>query len=119
MQLPIIAHRGQVKPYGSIPRINWAHPLTKNLVSYGYDIGCGPIDLVTGTQRVIANSANPPFGGPKASKYGSALTSVQAGSVTTGLYNLPSNTTVENIFNAAPFSFACGFMFTATPPTNT
>lgn len=120
MQLPIIGHRGQVKPYGSIPRINWAHPLADGLVSYGYDIGSGPIDLVTGGQVTIANSSNPPFGGPKPSKYGSALTSIQtAGSVTTGLFNLPTSADIVTTVAAAPYSFACGFMFTATPPTFT
>src|SRR6266446_2982753 len=115
MQLPIIGHRGQIKPYGSVPRINWGHPLTWGLISYGYDVGCGPIDLVIGSQRIITNSTSPPFGGVKSSKYGTGLNSISTATVTTGLYNLPGNANIENLVVAAPYSFACGLMITLTP----
>jgi len=114
MQIPSIPHMGQKKPWNSIPRINWAHPMTRGLISYGYDVGCGPIDLVTGGQRTITNSTSPPFGGTKSSKYGSGLASI-TGSVTTGLYTLPSNANINNLVVASPYSFACGLMLTATP----
>lgn len=114
MLLPIY-HRGQRKPYGSIPRINWDHPLSRNLISYGYDVGCGPIDLVTGGQRTITTATNPPFGGPKASKYGSGLTSIETAGVVAGLYTLPGNSDISNLVVSAPYSFACGIMYTTAP----
>lgn len=114
MQIPIIPFRGKTKPYGSIPRINWQHPLARGLVSYGYDAGFGPIDLVTGGLRTINNTVNPPFGGPKQSIYGSALTSVATTS-TAGLYTLPGSNDIVNAAVAGSYSIACGFMLTATP----
>ena len=116
MQIPIIPHRGQKKPWNSIPRINWAHPLAGGLISYGYDAGSGPIDLVTGGQRTITNSTSPPFGGVKTSPYGTGLTSIQTASVTLGLYTLPGNASIESFVVSAPYSFACGLMLQATPP---
>src|SRR6266446_8834888 len=115
MQIPVIPHRGQKKPWNSIPRINWAHPLAGGLISYGYDAGCGYIDLVTGGQRSINNTTSPPFGGVKSSRYGTGLTSIRTASVTTGLYTLPGNTNIDTLTDAAPYSFACGLMLTATP----
>lgn len=40
--------RGRVKPYHSVPRIDWSHPLAAGLVAYCYDIGGAVIDLVNG-----------------------------------------------------------------------
>ncbi len=116
MQIPIIPHRGQKKPWNSIPRINWAHPLAGGLISYGYDAGCGYIDLVTGGQRSINNTTSPPFGGVKSSRYGTGLTSIQTASVTLGLYTLPGNASIESFVVSAPYSFACGVMLQVTPP---
>jgi len=115
MQIPIIPHRGQKKPWNSIPRINWNNPLTNGLISYGYDVGCGPVDLVTGGLCTIANSTTPPFGGIKSSPFGTGLNSVRTASVTSGLYNLPSGKNIENLVVAAPYSFACGLMITTAP----
>src|SRR5258706_12412292 len=50
MQIPIIAFRGQKKPWGSIPRINRLHPITFGLQFYGYDVGGTIVNLVTGGQ---------------------------------------------------------------------
>jgi hypothetical protein len=84
------------------------------LIAYAYDAGSGPIDLVTGGQRAITNTVNPPFGGPKATKYGTALTSI-SGTTTLGIVTMPSNPVLESFHNFAPYTFACGFMLTTTP----
>lgn len=53
MQIPILHRRGQKKPWTSIPRINWSHPLTRGMIFYGYDTGAGLIvDLVDGDVQV-------------------------------------------------------------------
>jgi hypothetical protein len=50
MQLSLPWRRGQVRPFTSIPRINWSHPLANDLVLYAYDTGVGLIyDLYSGT----------------------------------------------------------------------
>ena len=115
MQIPIISHRGQKKPWNSIPRINWSHPLAAGLISYGYDVGCGPIDLVTGGLRTITNSTNPPFGGPQTSRYGRGFTCVATTGVGSSPYTVSGGANLENVGVAAPYSFATGLMFTATP----
>lgn len=40
--------RGQIKPYNSLPSIDWAHPLADGLATYCYDAGGFIIDLVRG-----------------------------------------------------------------------
>ena len=116
MPIPIYFKDGQDKSYGSIPRINWLHPLARGLIHYGYDIGIGPIDLVTGSIRRLANTAV--ITGNRSSTYGKgllylgAIAASRIGPVFTGTAaNLTSVTT------AAPFSWACAVMLTATPPT--
>lgn len=46
MQLHVPYHRGQRKPWPSVPRINWNHPLAEGLLFYVYDAGGFYIDLV-------------------------------------------------------------------------
>lgn len=113
--VPYRLDRGQLKRSTSIPRIDWSHPLARGLISYGYDAGNGPIDLVTRGWRTIGNATNPPFGGVKSSKYGIGLSSVATASVTLGLYNLPGGPVIESLAAAAPYTAACGLMLTATP----
>jgi len=114
MQIPIIPHRGQKKPWNSIPRINWAHPLARNLVSYGYDVGCGPIDLVRGSLRAINNSLR--ITGIRSSQNGSGLLYLGGAAVTqANAVSLPTSSSVVTLTNAAPYSFACGTMLTVVP----
>lgn len=113
MQLPVIGYRGQVKPWGSIPRINWDHPLTDGLVCYGYDAGMGPIDLVLGDLPTIDNSAR--ITGISPSKYGSGILYLGSGTVTqANAISLPTSDGIVTLTNTAPHSFGCGFMQTAT-----
>src|SRR3974390_639081 len=48
MQLSLPWRFGQAKPFGSIPQINWHHPLAQGLVFCGYDQSGMIIDLVGG-----------------------------------------------------------------------
>jgi hypothetical protein len=48
MQLSLPWRRGQAKPFDSVPRINWAHPIAQGLYFYVYDAGACYIDLVSG-----------------------------------------------------------------------
>lgn len=114
MSAPIRWHRGQRKPWGSTPRINWDHPLTKGLISYAYDTGSGPVDLVSGGQRTLLSTANPPLSGQFSSKWGSGLRS-GAGSGVVGVCTLPANAAVRAVCAAAPYSYSCGFTTTANP----
>ena len=115
MSGPVRTHRGQRKPWASIPRIDWDHPLTKGLIGYWYDAGSGPIDLVTGAQRTLNNVSNPPLAGPRASKYGSGLLAARGASIATGMLSFPELPIWQTFFNAAPYSFAVGFMLPTAP----
>jgi hypothetical protein len=66
MQLPTRYRRGQTKPWPSIPRIDWSHPLAQGLFFYAYDAGGVLIDLVSGAigQNSAAGS-RPGFGTSK------------------------------------------------------
>lgn len=114
MQLPVPYRSGQKKPYGSIPRINWSHPLTRNLVSYCYDAGMGPIDLVTGGQRIIDHAALITSGNT-ASKYGSGLLYVGTNSTSLSAVEMPSTSGIVTLTNAAPYTFGVGLMCTVAP----
>jgi hypothetical protein len=57
MQLPMRFKRGQFRPWGSIPRIDWSHPLAQELVFYAYDMGnAGWRDLVSGQLASTTNT---------------------------------------------------------------
>src|SRR5712671_143411 len=107
MQIPIIPFRGQKKPWGSIPRINLAHPLAAGLVFYGYDIGGPFINLVNGgissiVSGTIPSRANSPIGtGIKLANAGATL-------------KMP--VVANQTGNVTPkFSMGCGFYPTAAP----
>lgn len=54
MQIPIISRRGTTKPWPSIPRINWAHPLAQGLDFYCYFTpSIKQIDLVKGRWSTV------------------------------------------------------------------
>jgi hypothetical protein len=116
LQIPVRARFGQAKPYTSIPRINWGHPLAKGLVSYLHDCGGGVvIDLVTGklckvvsfgtltnnpriTPTVLGGTAWNSNGG-QAGNNGNSWGIVA-----------PIASIQDNLTNAAPYSFASGYM---------
>lgn len=54
--------RGQVKPYNSVPRIDWSHPLAAGLATYCYDAGGVIIDLVNSGKITIGGNGTAPFG---------------------------------------------------------
>ena len=97
MQIPIIPHRGQAKPYGSIPRINWDHPLAKGLVSYAYDVGGVVIDLVGGKLGTKVNGT--PVTGT--SPFGSGVQ--YPAFPTTGAVVFPVDPRVNAAVNTAPY----------------
>lgn len=108
MQIPILPrfNSGQTKPWSSIPRINWAHPLAQNLAVYGYDVGGVVIDLVsggigTGTTATRANRG--------AGRFGSGYKYTSGG----GGIRLPLSSRINSV--APPFSIATAFFVTAAP----
>lgn len=97
---------GQGKPWSSIPRIDWSHPLAKGLVFYAYDTGgAGPIDLVTGCLSTVLNT-NPAK--PTASAYGPGLKYV-AGQ---GSRVFAVRRNALPMFTTGIYSAAMGFMTT-------
>jgi hypothetical protein len=109
MQIPIIAHRGQKKPWNSIPRLNWAHPLTKGMVFYGYDTGCGlVVELVYGLKSSLLNSPQPP---PRPTAFGQGNKYVSGG----GSANFPATTGTNAMLANHPYSIACAWYLTALP----
>ena len=115
MQLSVPWRRGQVRPFGSIPRINWAHPLASGLVTYMYDAGGGVvIDLCGGKcalQTKIGTPVNPPFPSPNAYGVNSWNTNggqAGGGSGAWGIY-IPT-AQVDGVVNAAPYSVVIGLI---------
>jgi len=106
MQIPIIPFRGQNKPWDSIPRINWQHPLAVGLASYCYDAGGILIDLVNGgkSSTVTATLATRGIG-----KFGSGYKYTSGG----GAIKLPFTSRINSII--PPASIACSFFVTAAP----
>jgi hypothetical protein len=60
--------RGQVKPYNSVPRIDWSHPLAAGLSTYCYDIGGSVFDLVNGGHITTVGTS-----GSQQTQFGRAL----------------------------------------------
>lgn len=109
MQIPIIPHRGQKRPWTSIPRINWHHPLTSGLIYYGYDTGTGLVlDLVEGKQPTY-QALTLPLNRPSAR--GSGLVYTQGGAG--GFF--PIEARVNSIFLNGLYSMACAWFITALP----
>src|ERR1700756_1199025 len=110
--------RGQVQPYNSLPRINWRHPLARGLVSYGYDRGNGPVDLVSGRSRTV-NSTAEITSQRSASKFGVSTLYANGNNPTQPCqYTLPSNVPFASITNGGIYSFATGCIQTAAPATS-
>lgn len=121
MQIPIFPHRGQKQPWTSIPRINWRHPLTPNLITYIYDCGGGvKIDLVNGGgigQKSTIGVPVQPIVAP--SKYGAGWRlGDNGGGGANGAYILcPFVPKTDNMAANPPYTFASGFMQTAAVVT--
>lgn len=116
MQLPILARRGPNKPFGSIPHINFKHPLAADLVFYGYDTGAGVvIDLVGGASGVFEN-----FGtvqGVSTSQFGSGTNYQNNGqNCLLASPDITSPIVVNLMSTTAVFSAACGFNPTVAVP---
>jgi len=113
MQISIPWRRGWKKPFPSIPRINWAHPLAQKLICYVYDCGGGVvIDLVSGqigthskvgTPSALAAVAPSPFG--SGWKYAQQSSTSLADGI-----SFPANIRTNSFTSTAPYSFAAGFM---------
>ena len=99
--------RGQVKPYNSLPQIDWSHPLAAGLATYCYSTDGSIIDLVIGTQFIKSGGAP----GAGLSQFGRGLSF--------GLTDFgampPFPVNYINPFGgAAPFSCAVGTIFNTT-----
>jgi hypothetical protein len=107
MQPTVPWRKGQAKPFGSIPRINWAHPLARGLATYLYDAGGGVvIDLVSGRLATAANGQG--FGSVVTSQYGSSWAFNGGGQ--TFYIQAPGSPTLDAVFAAAPFSTVAGYV---------
>lgn len=101
--------RGRVKPYNSLPRIDWTHPLTIGLATYCYDIDGQIIDLVhntLSTQVTCSGSQQAQFGrGLKIPLTGFAF-----------MPALPASL-INPLGGAVPYSAAMGTFYTGAPAT--
>src|SRR5262249_12479116 len=105
---------GQKKPFASIPRINWSHPLARGLVTYMYDAGGGVvIDLVTGR---TATARGPSAGAPtsqasvQTSPYGSSLAVNNPLNNQQFYIQVPGTPTLDSVPTRAPYSSVAGYM---------
>lgn len=110
MQLPILPFRGQKKPWASIPRINWQHPLASGLVVYGYDVGGVAIDLVAGALGSLNTATAVPRG---AFRLGAGYKYAAAG----GSIKLPFTKRINSV--VPPVSIASAFYVTTVPASPT
>src|SRR5262249_46401745 len=110
MQPSVPWRYGQKQPFGSIPRINWAHPLAQGLAFYTYDTGSAILDLVNGVSLTAAGANY------TTSTYalgsGTHYLGVTGGAACTYSPTLP----VYNTFGSTTaYSFFCGTFFTGAP----
>ena len=114
-ETPLRIRDGKVKPNsGSIPRINWEHPLAKNLIFYGYDYGGQYIDLVYGEKGVVTGTTV-----PAATPYGGATQFPGAGVVGSVAFNNNKNidAAINNGTPPAIFSVASAWYLNTLPST--
>jgi hypothetical protein len=108
MQLSLPWRYGQTKPFGSIPQINWGHPLAQGLLFYGYDTGAGTIVDLVGSRKMNTVGT---VDGTSSSVFGSGV-----------LYNVDgtryfnSDAAVRQSF--AQVSFGCAIFQTANTAAN-
>src|SRR5882672_11202103 len=106
MQLSVPWRFGQFKPYGSIPRIDWAHPITRGLVFYGYDVSGVVIDLAYGLKPTIFTPAIPSI----SSRFGAGLKYASSGGRLVFPATVPVNSGLSKLY-----SLACAWYITALP----
>lgn len=116
MQIPIIPFRGKKKPWNSIPRINWAHPLAWGLSFYGYDAGGNYIDLVNGSAGKL-NVGTTNHVTRKISQWGTGLKYPITSNLNDWV-SFPLIPRISAIGATVPYSWAAGCMSTASGPTN-
>lgn len=114
MQLTLPWRRGQAQLYGSIPRINWSHPLAYGLGSYVINIGPIYIDLVSGQPVVRQSGSTHP--GIGSSPFGSGI---QFGAVGTDDWFNSTTSPFLSSFTASPFTQAIGVFFKTYPASGT
>lgn len=104
--------KGQAKPYASIPRIDWTHPLSKGLFIYCYDSGGIVTDLVS-NKVGKRNGANFGVGG---SKFGRGVQYPGAGlEVSTEFPNSNLAALTNAVHATGIFSYATAWYVTALP----
>lgn len=115
MQIPIISRRGQNRPYGSIPRINRAHPLAANLKIYTYDAGGVIIDLVNGCVGSLVSLGGATVSNAS-SKIGGGIKFTSNGGLNDEYVVFPQNP-AANTFSAANPNYTeiVGTFYTAAP----
>ncbi len=109
--------RGQAKPYASVPRIDWAHPLAKNLVSYNYDLGGQVIDLVTGGIGIETGGTGT-LASRTQSKLGYGYKYAGTASCDGAEAALPT-VKAANLITTAPYAVAVGMLPTGSPTAST
>jgi hypothetical protein len=105
--------KGPLKPAG-IPRIDWTHPLARNLIFYAYDVGGNYIDLVSGARGTLNVSTN--RSARATSQYGTGLKFPVAQSASDWI-TFPLLPRVAAVQNTAPYSWGAGLMCTASGTT--
>src|ERR1700730_16479057 len=99
MQLPFPWRSGQAKPFASIPRINWSHPLAAGLTIYCYDAGGVILDLVNGGASTPTSIT-----GTGGTKVGSGMQFPTSNSFAF----LPQNPAASALATVNPYSVAIG-----------
>lgn len=102
--------RGTTKPYNSVPRIDWSHPLAAGLATYCYDAGGSIIDLVYGHQMTMGANGTAPFGSQQ-SQFGRGKQIPLDG---WGFMPPFPVGKIAPFGGTAPFSAAMGTLFTGT-----
>ncbi len=109
--------RGQAKPYASVPRIDWTHPLAANLVSYNYDLGGQLIDLVNGGMGV-ETGGTATLASRAQSKLGYGYKYAGTASCDGAEAALPT-VQAAKLMTAAPYAVAVGMLPTGSPTAST
>jgi len=105
-QFPSNPRQGPAKPYASIPRIDWTHPLADSLIFYAYDAGGVIYDLVSGggSGKITTSTTHITR---TISKEGYGLK--YPGTATSDSVSLPlASKATQGFTNTAPFSAAVG-----------
>lgn len=114
--MPLVSrlNRGQVKPYASLPRIDWSHPRSKGLVWYAYDYNGVVYDLVSG---VAQRSGTPPS--RAVTKWGILGNYNGSSNFIFGDGVNPGGVPLSQVTRTAPYSWAAGFISTAIQANGT